>query len=259
MLQSLRAPGCAAAALMLVLSACSGSGSDTNSSAPATQTPSPAPTSTTPTSATTPTAVPPSTPAAKPARTAAQLTKALLALKDLPPGFSIETDNSDDDSDVVLSSKDPRCARLVALANADTPPGSKASAAQSYSGGAQGPFIDESLDAMGSAAAVAALQRSFKQAIANCRTMTLKIPGQGSSPISVRQVSAPQAGTDPVAVRFTATAGPLEGLEVTMITTGIDDVVLATTVVAGLPEDIDGATTTAVDKAKSTLSAQPGA
>lgn len=35
-----------------------------------------------------------------------------------------------------------------------------------------------------------------------------------------------------------------------MITTVVDDVVLALTVVNGLPEDIDGATTTAVEKAQ---------
>jgi len=253
-----RSLACAAAVLALTLTACSG-GSGSSSPAPATNTPTANPASATPVSesprATTPAVPPPASPAP---RTAAQLGKALLALADLPPGFSIEADDSGDDADVKLSSKDKRCARLVALSNADTPPGSKASAARSYSGGTEGPFIDESLDAMGSAGAVRALQRSFRQAIASCRTMTLTVPGEGRSPISVSEVSAPKAGTDPVAVRFTATSGPLEGLEVTMVTTGIDDVVLAVTVVAGLPEDIDGATTTAVTKAKSVLGARSG-
>jgi hypothetical protein len=165
----------------------------------------------------------------------------------------VEKDEAGDDSDVTVSSRESRCAKLVALSNADNPPGSKASAGQSYSGGAQGPFIDESIDAMGSPAAVRALQKSFKQAVVACRTMTLKVPGEGSSPISVREVSAPQAGTDPVAVRFTATSGPLEGFEVTIVTTGVDDVVLALTVVNGLPEDVDGATSAAVDKAQDIL------
>jgi hypothetical protein len=183
------------------------------------------------------------------------LAKGLLALKDLPAGFSIESGGDSGDDDVTLSSKDAKCAKLVAYSNADTPPGSKASAGQSYSGGAEGPFIDETLDAMGSTAAVRALQASFKQAIVSCRTMTLTIPGEGRSPISVREVSPPQSGTDPVAVRFTATSGPLEGLEVTMITTGVADVVLALTVINGLPEDIEGATSAAVHKAKTVLGA----
>jgi hypothetical protein len=252
MTKSFRNAACAAV-VVLALSACSG-GSSTATSTPSPAPSSSAPTTPTPTATTpiTPSAVP-STPAAKQARTAAQLAKALLALADLPPGFSVEKDEGGDDSDVTVSSKDARCAKLVAFSNTDNPPGSKASAGQSYSGGAQGPFIDESIDAMGSAAAVRALQKSFKQAVAACRTMTLKVPGEGSSPISVREVAAPPVGTDPVAVRFTATSGPVEGFEVTMVTTGVDDVVLAITVINGLPEDIDGATSTAVEKAQDVL------
>jgi hypothetical protein len=257
MTKSLRAVACSAV-LMLAFTACSGgkdSGSSTPSSAPSS---TPAPTSTAPSStppAVTPSAVPSSNPPAAPARTAAQLTKALLALADLPPGFSLEKDDAGDDSDVSVSSKDSRCAKLVAFTNADNPPGSKASAGQSYSGGAQGPFVDETIDAMGTPAAARALQKSFKQAVTTCRTMTLKVPGEGSSPISVREVSAPAVGTDPVAVRFTATGGPLKGFEVTMVTVAVDDVIVAVTVINGLPDDIDGATTTAVEKAQATLGA----
>ncbi len=40
-----------------------------------------------------------------------------------------------------------------------------------------------------------------------------------------------------------------------MVTTGVDDVVLATTVINGLAEDIDGATSTAVEKAQDVLGA----
>ncbi|MEV0787867.1 hypothetical protein [Kribbella sp. NPDC050459] len=241
---------CLSAALLLTATGCS-DGSSTGSPAPS-STPTPSATaSSTPPPATT--AAPSTPPATTPARTPAQLTKGLLALADLPAGFSIEKADDSGDDDVTLSSKDAKCAKLVAFSNADVPPGSKASATQSYSGGAEGPFIDESLDAMGSAAAVGALQKSFKQAIVSCRTMTLTIPGEGRSPISVREVSAPKSGTDPVAVRFSATSGPLEGLEVTMITTGVGDVVLALTIVNGLPEDIEGATSAAVRKAQSVL------
>ncbi|WP_202872434.1 hypothetical protein [Kribbella soli] len=62
-------------------------------------------------------------------------------------------------------------------------------------------------------------------------------------------------GTQPVAVRFTATAGSLQGFEVTMVTAAVNDVVVAVTVINGLPEDIEGATTTAVEKAQATLGA----
>ncbi|WP_350275660.1 sensor domain-containing protein [Kribbella sp. HUAS MG21] len=261
MTKSLRAVACSAV-LMLAFTACSGgtdSGSPTASSTPSS---TPAPTSTTPATApsstpssTPPAASPSAVPSAVPKRTAAQLAKALLVLADLPPGFSIEKDAAGDDADVTVSSKDSRCAKLVAFTNADNPPGSKASAGQSYSGGAQGPFIDETIDAMGSPAAAQALQKSFRQAVTACRTMSLKVPGEGTSPISVREVSAPDVGTDPVAVRFTATAGPAQGFEVTMVTAAVDDVVVAVTVVNGLPEDIEGASTAAVEKVEDTLAA----
>lgn len=252
-----RTSACLSAAIALMVTGCSGGSNSSAPSAAPSSTPTPSATaSSTPPPATT---AAPSTPAPTTApRTAAQLTKGLLALADLPAGFSIEKDDGSGDDDVSLSSKDAKCAKLVALSNADVPPGSKASAGQSYSGGAEGPFIDESLDAMGSAAAVHALQKSFQQAIASCRTMTLTIPGEGRSPISVREVSAPKSGTDPVAVRYTATSGPLEGLEVTMITTGVGDVVLALTVINGLPEDIEGATSIAVRKAQKVLGTGTG-
>ena len=144
------------------------------------------------------------------------------------------------------------------LLNAETAPGSKASAYRSFSASEQGPFIDEGLDAMGSAAAVQALQSSFRQAIRSCRGMTLSIPGEGRSPITVREVSAPKAGSTPVAVRFSASSGPLEGLEVTMATTGVQDVVVSVTVMGGGPGDIEFLTKAAVDKVTKTLGVTSG-
>lgn len=237
----------AVAALPLALTACAG-GSEPGTAPTPSVTPSATPTTT---PSITPIPIP--TPTQPAPRTAAMLTKALLELKDLPSGFSVEPDEAAAEDDVKLSSKDARCARLLALMNTDNPPGSKASAARSFSGGQEGPFVDESLDAMGSAQAVTALLTSFKSAIAACRTMTVTVPGEGSSPIQVREVSAPAEGKNPVAVRFTATGGALEGFELIMVTTGVDDVVMALTFVAALPEDVDGAAEAAVDKATKSL------
>ena len=243
-MRSLRLVGAMVASLA-VLTSCGGNdakseGPTSPATSPSTTAPAPSVTSSTP-----------SRPAVK-TRTAADLKKALVALGDLPAGFSVEPDGSDD-GDVDMTSKDPRCAALARLMNADTAPGSKGTATRSFSGGQEGPFIDESLDAMGSAAAVAALQKTFRAAVASCSRLTLSIPGEGRSTVSVRQISAPKQGTGPFAVRFTATGGPLDGLEVSLVTTGIDDVVLGMTFVAAVPEDVDGATGVAVDKAKSVL------
>jgi hypothetical protein len=48
-------------------------------------------------------------------------------------------------------------------------------------------------------------------------------------------------------------SAPLNGLVLTMVTTGVDDVVLAMTFIATAPADIAGATNLAVDKAERVL------
>jgi hypothetical protein len=234
-------------AAAVTLTSCSGT------PAPAAKTGGESGTTTTPT-----TTVPPSpsstttAPAAPKARTSAQLKKALLKLDDLPSGFSLEP-GSGGDSAPRASSKDPKCASFVKLSNADTAPGSTANAAVSFSAGQDGPFIDEAIDALGSAAKVAALQAKFKAAIAACDKVTLSVPGAGTSTVAVRSVKPPAAGDHPLAARMTATSGPLEGLEIVMVTTGVRDTVISLSFVGATPDDIDGATGVSVDKATEAL------
>jgi hypothetical protein len=219
-----------ATALALVATSCGDSDKDKAGTTPSSSTSSsttPAPPSVTPTpSAPTPSAEPsvPAPPAAKP-RTAAELTKALLALTDLPAGLSIDKSAEEDDSK--LSSGDVRCKDVVLLFNAKTSPGAKASVARSFTGGQNGPFFDENLDAMGSPAAVTALLARTRTAIKSCKLAKLTIPGAGSSSMAISEISAPKVGTNPVAGRFTAEGGALEGLEVNFVFTGVGDVVVA--------------------------------
>jgi len=142
---------------------------------------------------------------------------------------------------------------LVKLINVKTAPGSKSSASIAFSGGQDGPFVDESIDALGSADAVQALQASFKSAVAACHKLTITIPGQGSSTMNVAEVSAPKFGDHAFAARMTATGRPLEGLEITQVTAGVKDVVVSLTFLAALPEDIDSGTESAVGKAEVVL------
>lgn len=198
---------------------------------------------------TTPTTPPP--PAPKP-RNAATLKKALLELKDLPAGFSVES-NTPAEDDTSFSAKGSGCTKLIAFLKADSPPGSKASAYRAYDGGQGGPSIEEQLDAMGSVKAVEALQKAYRSAVASCKTLTIKVPGQGSSPFRVTEVAAPEAGAGPFAVRFAASSGALEGLELTHVVTGVNDVVLSMFFAVAASDDIAGATESAVDKAKAVL------
>ena len=152
-----------------------------------------------------------------------------------------------------FSSKDAKCRTLVKYLNANEAPGSKATAARSFSGGQEGPYIDFGLDALGSANAVTVLQQSFRTAANTCKEVTLRIPGQGTSPMEVREVSAPQFGEHPFAFLLTGTGGPLQGREFTMATTGLNDVILSISVLAGQPGELDRATDAAVTKARKVL------
>ncbi|WP_433162091.1 hypothetical protein [Kribbella sp. CA-247076] len=211
-----------AAGLMLSLVACGG-----DSSPETATTPSATPTPTT--SSSTPSAVPTTPTPVQPApvvRTKATLTKALLALEDLPAGFAVDPEAAGDDGSG-LSSTNSKCAKLVRLFNANTTPGAKVTVDRGFSGGQNGPFVGETLEAMPSAAATTAYLASVKAAVKACPKAKLTIEGAGSSTVSITEVAAPKAGTTPVAVRFSAASGPLEGLEVTFAFAGLADVLLS--------------------------------
>jgi hypothetical protein len=111
---------------------------------------------------------------------------------------------------------------------------------------------------MGSAARVAALQASFKASIAACRTVNVAVPGAGPSVLTVQAVKPPAHGMNPLAARLTVAAGPLKGMQFTIVTTGIGDTVLSMTFVGEPPGDVEAATSLAVEKATLSLGVTPG-
>lgn len=209
-----------------------------SSSAPTTS--SAAPTSSAPTAA------------AAPQRSKALLHKALLGMNDLPAGFSVEPADQSSKGGPQVSSKDPRCKTLVAIMNADSAPGASAAASTSFSGGQDGPWIDEQLAAMGGAERVSAFHARVRAAVKSCSKLTLRLP-QGTSTMAVRTVKAPEIGKDPVAFRISAQGGPLDGFESTQVATGVGDVELMMSFLGAVPDDIDGGTQVAYDKAEQTL------
>ncbi|WP_344252612.1 hypothetical protein [Terrabacter carboxydivorans] len=223
---------------------------------PAAQTSASSATSTTPsstptTSSAAPTsAAPPA--AAAPKRSKASLEKALLGIDDLPAGFSVEPADQSGEGGPAVSSKDPRCKTLVTIMNADSAPGATANAATSFSGGQDGPWIDEQLAAMGGAERVSAFHAQVRAAVKACSKLTLRLP-QGTSTMAVRTVKAPTIGKDPVAFRISAQGGPLDGFESTQVATGVGDVELMMSFLGAVPDDIDGGTQVAFDKAEQTL------
>ncbi len=211
-----------AAGLTLTLVACGGDSTPGSASSPST-TPSATPTPSPTASSSTPSVVP--TPPAPAPRTKATLTKALLALEDLPAGFAVDPDTEGDDG-TELSATGSKCAKLVQLFNADATPGAKLGVNRGFSGGQNGPFVGETLEAMPSAKATTAYLASVKAAVKSCPKAKLTIEGAGSSTVTVTEVAAPKAGSTPVAVRFAAASGPLEGLEVIFAFAGLGDVLL---------------------------------
>jgi hypothetical protein len=191
-------------------------------------------------------------------RTVVDLESALLELKDLPPGFAITPAGAGGDDSGAVSSKDPKCAPMVNLTNPDHPPGSKASAKVSFSGGQNGPFFDESIDSLSSADAVKALQGSLRSAVAACTQLTMTIPGLGSSTMTVAEVTAPTVGDHPFAVRMTGISGRMKGLAVTQVTSGVQGAVVSVIFVLAKPQDVDGASKAAVGKAQDVLGGAMG-
>ena len=237
---------------LLAIAGCSGatpSGTGTAASATApstavTPTPSAAtsPPATVSPSRTAPTSAP---------RTEAALAAALLTLNDLPTGFQ-EEDDEDAGPAPRAASPQARCADLVRLTNLEKPPGTRASATAAFSGGQAGPFVGEQLDALGSPRAASSLVRSYAAAVKACRSLRLTVPGTGTSTVTVRAVRAPDV-PGATAVRFTAGDGPLEGLEVTQVLVPVTDVVLSMTFLDATPEDVEGASGLAVEKAVEVL------
>lgn len=213
--------------------------------------------STSPTSAGPTSAAPPTTgaPTGRPkTRTVVEIRSALLKLTDLPSGFVVEPANVDGVDIGAASSRNPKCAPLVKLSNAKTAPGSMAATNVTFSGGPSGPFIDESIDALGSADAVQALQSSLRSAVAACRQLTVTVPGQSAFTMKIVEVPAPKFGDHTFATRMTVAGGLMNGLEITQVTAGVKDVALSITFVAPTPQDVDGGTMAAVSKAEVVLS-----
>ena len=224
-------------ALTLSLTACGGDDKENVAASTTTAVPS------------TPSAAPP--PTGPVVRTTAELTKALLALSDLPPGFSQEKAEPDT-GEKPFSSVSSRCKTLVKYLNATKAPGSKASVTRSFAGGQEGPYIDFGLDAMGTVAKVAELQEEFEDAVDSCPKVTLKVEGEGSTSMKVEKITAPQVGTGPFAFQLTGTSGPKRGLEASFATAGVNDVVVSVSVLAGQGE-LEAATEAAVTKARHVL------
>lgn len=186
-------------------------------------------------------------------RTAAELRKALLGLKDVPAGFEVESAAGGENDGGKASSSRTECSALVRLLNATKVPGSRADAQVSFSGGQDGPFVDESLDALGTAQAARSFVADSRAAVKNCRSLSLTIDGVGTSTLQVREISFASAGDSRFAARFSATKRALEGFELIQAGAQSGDVLVGMTFVGLDPAEVEQATQDAVAKVEDKL------
>ncbi|TDX08307.1 sensor domain-containing protein [Kribbella sp. VKM Ac-2566] len=242
LLKRIPVPAILVAGLVLTLPAC-GSGSNGSST-------SGSPTSTSTTSKATPT-VTATTPAARKPLTKATLTKALLAQSDMPTGFVIDSSEPDEQDGISLTNS--RCKQFAKLLNTKSAPGSTATVSRIFTGGQSGPFVEEDLDALPSAPAARALVEQTAAAIRSCKQAKLTLPGDGSSQVTISQVSIPKVGNARIGVRIVADGGDLDGFQVTFVMAALGDVVLS--MAFDNPTHIDGTVSVAARKATEVLDA----
>lgn len=185
--------------------------------------------------------------------TASELRKALLGIKDVPPGF--ERDTSTDRGEGGVSSRRPSCAPLVRLLNGPKLPGSVATASTAFSGGSDGTYLQEDLDAMRSAEAAAKVIEGYRAAVKQCKSIRFVDPEAGAAALAVREISFAELGDDSFAARFRAGAGPLEGLEIIQVGAQSGSVVLGMALIGFHPADAEAATQQAMDKLRDQLGA----
>ena len=248
-----------ATALLLSGAACSANSDTPDPVTPNAATPAPDRTSVSPTSGpasakTTPAPAPTKTAdKARPKRrTTKELRGALLALKDLPPGFEVDSGTGPDDNSTLSSSK-ASCQPLLDLMNQKKLPSSTATADASFSGGQEGPFVDESIDALGTKRAARAFISRYRDSVTSCRSVQVRVPGEGSSALRTSRISFGKLGDDAFAARFSARGGPLDGFEIILVGVASGDVVIGLSTTGLDGADTEMATEDAVKKVERKL------
>jgi hypothetical protein len=110
------------------------------------------------------------------------------------------------------------------------------------------PFLIEEITTVGSSGHAAEVLAALGGATQGCSKVTMEIPGIGSSTMTVSSVPPPAHGDHPTAVRIVGTSGPLRGLHLTLVATGVEDAVVQLTFIQAGESDIEGLTSAAVER-----------
>lgn len=85
--------------------------------------------------------------------------------------------------------------------------------AVTFSGGEDGPAVDETLDALRSVSSAAGFVDRYRKAVKDCDAVTYSVPGVGTSTLHARAISFDDMGDD----SFAGRSGALDGFEVIQV------------------------------------------
>ena len=152
-----------------------------------------------------------------------------------------------------VTSSDPNCAAFVTGSGSGGPagvPGVTGHADIAFQDDADPmPFLFEQITTVGTTTHVAEVLAAVDASTRGCPAITMKVPGAAPSTMSVTSVTPPSHGDHATAVRLVGTSGPLRGLHITLVFTGVVDAVLSLMFIQAIESDIEGITGEAVARA----------
>ena len=152
-----------------------------------------------------------------------------------------------------MKSDNPKCAPFLAEANAAGNPGIAdvtGYANITFQGEKDpGPFLTEEIMTVGTPEHVADLLASLDDSIHGCTKLTISPPSAKSSSMTVSAAPAPPQGDHPTAVHIVGSSGPLKGVHVTFVFTGVQDALITMIYIEESDSDIKDITQEAVERA----------
>jgi hypothetical protein len=198
-------------------------------------------------------------------RAPSELTSALLTVDSFVAGVHVVpapagggSVGASGSSDATVTSSDPKCAAFVTDSHAGGPgkaPGVTGHADIAFQDDTDpAPFLLEQIVTVGTAAHVADVLAALDASYHGCPKVTMTTPGAGPSTMTVKGVAAPAHGDHPTAVRLVGASGPMRGLHITLVSTGVVDAVLTLSFLQASESDIEGVTADAVERATGVFS-----
>lgn len=141
--------------------------------------------------------------------TDAQIEKALLAVDDLPSGWSVSADDEDededDDSDSETSADNPECQKLMDAMDGDDESEAFGEGEVSFQQSEWGPFLSQSVSSK-EGDEIEKAMTAFREAFETCESFTETDADGTKTEFKISDMSFPDLGDDTVALKMSAEA-----------------------------------------------------